>query len=127
MATIKVSDLSGSALDWCVAECEGATSELDGKGADNCWLEFEINCTYLSTYSPSSDWDQGGPIIEREKICIEPHKSQDGVWIAGILGDWPKNWFNHALSAESPLIAAMRCYVASKLGDEVEVPDELVS
>ena len=25
----------------------------------------------------------------------------------------------------TPLIAAMRCYVASKLGDEVEVPVEL--
>lgn len=25
----------------------------------------------------------------------------------------------------TPLIAAMRCYVASKLGDEVEVPEEL--
>jgi hypothetical protein len=27
--------------------------------------------------------------------------------------------------APTPLIAAMRCYVASKLGDEVDVPDEL--
>lgn len=26
----------------------------------------------------------------------------------------------------TPLIAAMRCFVASKLGDEVEVPDELL-
>ena len=26
----------------------------------------------------------------------------------------------------TPLIAAMRCYVASKLGDEVEVPVELL-
>jgi hypothetical protein len=27
----------------------------------------------------------------------------------------------------TPLIAAMRCYVASKLGDEVEIPSELGS
>jgi hypothetical protein len=26
---------------------------------------------------------------------------------------------------DTPLIAAMRCYVASKLGDEVEIPKEL--
>ena len=29
-------------------------------------------------------------------------------------------------SGPTPLIAAMRCYVASKLGDEVDVPEELV-
>jgi hypothetical protein len=27
----------------------------------------------------------------------------------------------------TPLIAAMRCYVASKLGDEVDVPEELMT
>ncbi len=26
----------------------------------------------------------------------------------------------------TPLIAAMRCYVASKLGDEVDIPEELL-
>lgn len=26
----------------------------------------------------------------------------------------------------TPLIAAMRCYVASKLGDEVDIPEELI-
>jgi hypothetical protein len=28
-------------------------------------------------------------------------------------------------TGSTPLIAAMRCYVASKLGDEVEIPKEL--
>ena len=28
--------------------------------------------------------------------------------------------------AETPLVAAMRCYVASKLGDEVDIPEELL-
>jgi hypothetical protein len=27
--------------------------------------------------------------------------------------------------APTPLIAAMRCYVASKMGDEIELPEEL--
>jgi hypothetical protein len=26
----------------------------------------------------------------------------------------------------TPLIAAMRCYVASKLGEEIDVPEELI-
>lgn len=29
------------------------------------------------------------------------------------------------LISPTPLIAAMHCYVANKLGDEVEIPEEL--
>jgi hypothetical protein len=32
---------------------------------------------------------------------------------------------SYTLDGPTPLIAAMRCYVASKLGDEVELPEEL--
>jgi hypothetical protein len=37
-----------------------------------------------------------------------------------------ENWDANVQYGPTPLIAAMRCYVASKLGDEVEVPDELL-
>jgi hypothetical protein len=70
----------------------------------------------LTLYSPSTDWAQGGPIIERERIDVL--YEHDLRWIAvpqkGIESYGP-----------TPLIAAMRCFVASKLGDEVEVPEEL--
>jgi len=29
------------------------------------------------------------------------------------------------LTGPTPLIAATRCYVASKLGDDIEIPEEL--
>lgn len=37
-----------------------------------------------------------------------------------------QDWHKHYLCGPTPLIAAMRCFVASKLGDEVEIPEELV-
>lgn len=47
----------------------------------------------------------------------------------GTMVQWVKrtDWPRHYWQGPTTLIAAMRCYVASKLGDEVEVPEELCS
>ena len=100
---IKTSELSGATLDWVVAKCEGYNP--DNNPTD----------LYFST-----DWAQGGPIIERELIAIR--FICEGRWESWWSG-WPKS--SHAFYGPTPLIAAMRCYVASKLGDEVEVPEEI--
>ena len=96
---MKTSELRGSALDWAVALCE----------CGDAWRHEDVDPHFYST-----DWSQGGPIIEREGIDTY----QSGVWVAEIDG-------KHTTEGPTPLIAAMRCYVASKLGDEVEVPAEL--
>lgn len=73
----------------------------------------------------STDWSQGGPIIERERIRIvpfPPSRTKEGWW-AGF--DYTTG-ASIGCAGPTPLIAAMRCYVASKLGDEVDVPEELV-
>ena len=56
-------------------------------------------------YHPSIDWKWGGPIIEREKIEIF---IRDGKWFAYSSLSKPEDFYG-----ETPLIAAMRCYVAS--------------
>ena len=94
---VKTSELTGIALDWAVALCAGLSHKLHG------------HIPY------SSDWAQGGPIIERERITV----------IAMPNGTWSTSTPLHSFHHPTPLIAAMRCYVASKLGDEVEIPDEL--
>lgn len=111
---VKTSELSGAELDWAVAHC-------DYTDPDTC--SFIVS---HDGFRPSADWAQGGPIIEREKINIaKVGRSLDDAmaphpdcWCAHIDGVW-------AMYAETPLIAAMRCFVASKLGDEVDVPNEL--
>lgn len=105
---IKTAELAGAALDWAVAECEGKNNVLP---AIDHWNRRH--------FTPSTDWSQGGPIIEREHIGID--------WAGW--NTW-EAWDDKTMPAPrytgpTPLIAAMRCYVASKLGDEVEVPDEL--
>ena len=96
---IKTSELTGAALDWAVAKCEGVVYH------GPAWTKY------------STDWSQGGAIIEREKINIY---EISGVWKADIPG------IQLSRSGPTPLIASMRCYVKFKLGDTVDVPEELI-
>ena len=109
---MKTNELTGTALDWAVAKCEGLDL-FESEG----WEYFDGG---RRPYRPSTSWAQGGPIIERERIRLDTTwGSDDGYWAARIdvVGGW---W-----QGNTPLVAAMRCYVASKLGDEIDVPEEL--
>ena len=102
---MKTSELTGAALDWAVAKCEGR--ENDGTWDENF----------------SSNWLLGGPIIEREEIALEPmtHDEHGDGWLATrVEGPAVCMEFGPTM-----LIAAMRCYVAACLGDEIELPEEL--
>jgi hypothetical protein len=101
---MKTSELTGAALDWAVAKCEG----------DEPCKAGGVGLRY------STDWLAGGPIIEREWIDL--HCVNDSLWEAEINA----NDYHNRKNGPTPLIAAMRCYVASKLGDTVDVPPELL-
>lgn len=74
-------------------------------------------------FNPDSDWKDGGPIIERERIELQLHACSEGWW-AGIRQPLSKNKSGGTIATGPiPLIAAMRAFVASKLGEEVEVPE----
>ena len=109
---MKTGELKDRALDWAVAK---------SMGQENCWMhDYKIGYPV----SISTDWSKAGPIIERIKgfqfkQWLESHpESCCEAHIHNYEGDWIQ-------FGPTPLIAAMRCYVASKLGDEVEVPEEL--
>jgi hypothetical protein len=124
---MRTSELQGAALDWAVAKCEGVFVQISNGGwwvfDSDAFSEFrnDYNDSKLQAFQPSTDWSQGGPIIEREGIHIKKHPS-----------DWIALPYDSVFSEEAyqqgptPLVSAMRCYVASKMGDEVEVPDELL-
>lgn len=124
----KTSELSGAQLDWAVAKAKGVEVRLLNGGS-------EMVIKNGDWWYPSESWEQGGPIIERERIGIKFYGNDLSIlpWGAHMLlgwddtpveehGPWPiaSDGFGN-----TPLIAAMRCYVASKLGDEVEIPEEL--
>lgn len=129
---MKTSELTGEALDFAVALIEYPEWKEQGYLEDFYDLKFDDG----EVYSPSINWAQGGPIIEREQMDVQHYPDH---WVAQLLAN--RNWrqtipsapghekakiLNSAYgSGPTLLIAAMRCYVASKLGAEVEIPDEL--
>lgn len=111
---MKTSELQGPSLDWAVAKCWGLNVYLDDGMVRLIGHAFDRHYVF---WTPSTDWEQAGPIIEREMITVE--------WIGE---DWMACiWCDEKFLGPTPLIAAMRAYVASKLGDEVEVPGELLT
>lgn len=74
----------------------------------------------------STDWSQGGPIIEREGILVVCWTLRPvSVWMARLWLE-PNGRVSVAFKASTPLVAAMRCYVSLTLGDDVEIPSELL-
>ena len=112
---MRTEELTGAALDWAVAKCEGI--ELENGCYNRLLVDGRMSKgqSMLVPFKPSADWQEGGAIIERERIELE----HDGFqW-------WARIWADADFNGTTPLEAAMRCYVASKMGDDVEVPEEL--
>lgn len=129
---IKTCELKGSALDLAVSR---ATAD----GGNDGWGWFEISPEGFlfdplneCIYSPSTVWEQAGPIIEREKYTIT---FSDNDWYTGWIAatQLPSAYVSvegtyiaDCLQGSTPLEAAMRLLVARKLGPEVEIPGELL-
>ena len=109
---MRTSELTGTALDWAVLKAsKKAIGQPDHLPFNVEWLLMRD----AGDFQYSTNWAQGGPIIDREKIELEYGGFE---WWARIKAD-------EDFEGTTPLVAAMRCYVASKLGDEVEIPAEL--
>ena len=112
---IKTSELQGPALNWAVATVEGYKYvTFQQLGRMQVFVSNKKHECY--DFDPTENWAQGGPIIERERIELKDDGGTD--WLASHNNDTVQ-------FGPTPLIAAMRCFCASRLGDEVELPEEL--
>jgi len=123
---MKTSELTGVTLDWSVATAETLNPYVDFVGKFRTYALPAVKVVdgvHSVNYSPSTNWAQAGKIIEREKIDLK--FSNDGeaeatLWVQ-IFGV-PNSITEYG---ETPLIAAMRCFVKAKLGNEINLPAEL--
>lgn len=128
MAKVKTAELIGAALDWAVAECKKVRTYVrpyEHTMTGLCILDADLvdmETDDAQELRYSRDWAQGGPILEREQISVDFDADPEcGGPCAASTRDSHCYWVG-----PTPLVAAMRCYVASKLGDEVEVPEEFL-
>jgi hypothetical protein len=112
----KVAELEGALLDAAVAKAEGlAVASVDD--IRGCLRQCEDGVA--RHYGPSYQWDEGGPIIEREQGAFYPDRWADEsvIWVARMGGGNTR----YQELGPTPLIAAMRAYVASRFGPEIEM------
>ncbi len=125
---MKTSELSGHALDRIVSQLEGWTYRHDFKYGDMFFppnlYKGETTRWEASPPKYSVNWAQGGPIIDREEITCGPWTTSPCMAHYGTHDT--VNSKNVRMTGSTQLIAAMRCYVASKLGDEIDIPKELL-
>lgn len=140
---VAVNELSGIALDWAVTSIVAPDALLYGVGD---WRESRCRGGAPGGEYPhryGSSWAQGGPIIEAEGILLrairQPGHELDGVWLAMpaaragtcTMVSWVRHLFKDKgrpgfWPGETALVAAMRCFVASKLGNEIELPEGML-
>ena len=132
---VKTNELIGPALVWAVAILEfpkgsygGEADHYSGNNNER-WIRVPDteNRTYVLAKYPT-DWAQGGPIIEREQLCIGCMHQPDPNCCPPLDPDtlyWARTTSGGYLSyGPTHLIAAMRCFVASKFVNEVDMPEE---
>lgn len=117
----KVRELQGALLDAAVAKAEGLPVH---PGRDYV-VAHSINTRWAHEFQFSTDWRDAGPIIEREGISLHKEVAPDRYNEWGDQPPFPISWEARCrmskITGPTPLIAAMRAFVASKLGDTVEI------
>lgn len=123
---VKTSELEGDALDWAVATAIGAGVLFEDWGGPNPWVVLSDHAALeWVPFSPSTDWSQGGPLIEKYRLEIVFDGSRNEGWRC--VKDWCYGEVNDTYPlGETHLSAACRAIVAAKLGDVVQVPAELI-
>jgi hypothetical protein len=122
LVEVKTSDLAGAALDWAAAKANDRPVSVLGNRAVVCGDKVSCGCPYR----PSTDWAQGGPLLDRFDIAMNGGHDGGADCIYATLRCVPVTAPYRTGCGPTRLIAAKRAIVAAKLGDTVKVPAELM-
>jgi len=112
---VKTSELTERQIDWAVATLSDRA----------CFAQQVIDCPISYVFRPSTMWDCSGPLIEEDRIWVMERYS--GVWDAFKKFPYEKRWRGTlVLTGHTYLVAAMRCWIFVRVGDEIDIPEGLV-
>jgi hypothetical protein len=142
---MKTCELQGAELDYWVARAEGIEHPraLRAMAPGFVMVPYETEdedgpITRYRAFMPSSEWMDGGPVMEKAAIGWRDRSASAHVGahkgLSSVEGEPWEAWYcdggeeggnvehNHVQTGRTPLVAAMRAFVSSKFGDTV--PDE---
>lgn len=134
---VETASLEGRALDWAVAIVEGWQPDRpqDGQLKSNGLVilvgTHKPDSTKRFSYSPSTSWICGGPLIDKYQPCLIPeaHDGMEGTecsqrWMANIYYNGGEEYTTSY--CDTALVAVCRAVVATEFGDTVSVPAALL-
>jgi len=120
---LKTEDLCGDLLNWAVCRAKYPKASMS---KNHVWLPSSGGEDGFLIEDYSSNWVECGKIIEKHGIHLyrthhatttsNGETKMKKVWIAN------QRKGKNARMGDTPLIAVMRCYVKSKLGDTINIP-----
>lgn len=119
---VKTADLVGEALGWAVGKAEGLDVYLEPPGYNGVpWRVFARYqgeaIVHTKRYNPWEDWALAGLLLDKHRISLiyafEEYEALIGMTGSGY--------------HPSSTIAVCRAIVATKIGDTVQVPKELIN
>lgn len=118
--SVKVSALTGAALDYAVALAV-SHGEVDSGVVARNWVSIASSGVPHDRYSPSSNWYECGWLVEKFGISINcmPGRIVNTFRFCCIVG-------NSTHISTDPKVAICRAAVESKLGPEIQIPVELM-
>lgn len=125
---VKTSELTGAVLDWAVAKVEGVAYVKNYIVTTERNLIGELlSSSSVSNYMPSTSWSQGGPLVDKFNVDFSTQGvDEDGSQLIDATVQDFESMQCWAAEGDTRLQAMCRAIVLSKLGDEVDVPAELL-
>lgn len=120
---VKSYDLTGGTLDYAFATVY--LKDHPWLNAPNFVSKF-ADCTRDKYWAYSENSKISMEMLKEYKISLmyveddDPYPIDDGPWSANIPGQ------EYGYTGPTPEIAICRCVVAYKLGEDIEIPDELL-
>lgn len=125
---VKTADLTGSALTWAFTLAEGWEPFLMTIEVKDKPPVYFVQCRDRQVSDPLG-WAQVGPVLDREVIWLRgPHDATkpDGTVAVRIDYWYAHKNHRHVQNDKDPITAVVRCHIASRLGEYVDIPDELL-
>lgn len=118
---MRISETNGAELDYWVARALGMMPTiLRPQGRPSCFVVPAKSEAF--SFAPSSEWADGGPIIDRERISFRWAGSGATRWCVAV----KQGFRTIEANGETLLVAAMRAVVIDQFGDLELHPVRLV-
>lgn len=146
---VQTAELTRLALDWAVARALGFVDYPEDSVEQGAWWYTDPlkapfgERIYKADWKPSTDWSQGGPLIDKYDVELirfgeQAWYERDPQWnqkpcVGAVIRHAPYDTVSgdihieECMTGETRLIAACRAIVRAKLGETAQVPAELVT